>query len=200
MKIIKDPNVLRANYIPNKLLFRGKLIKDILQKIDLGTGNILLHGDTGSGKTASVKNALDNLTNLIIVFVNCVKYNTYTSITKKIVEEIKGCDYKERGKNIAILSEDLEKVLKTKRKKRIIIIFDEVDKLINKERDHQQILSTILEATDSNIILISNDTTALKNLDERIESRLSPEKRFVRQYFANEIFEILKLAKFHWFY
>ncbi len=193
MKIIKHPHILRSNYIPDKLIFREDLIKDVKLKLEIGTGNILLHGDTGSGKTAAIKNATKDENNSIVVFCNCVSYNTFASITKKIIESIKpNHNYKERGKSIAILSRDLKKVLTTKRTKKILFVFDEVDKLINKERDHQQILGVISELTDGNIILISNDTNALKNLDSRIESRLSPEKRFVRQYFFDEIFEILK--------
>ncbi len=193
MKVIKYPHILRSNYIPDKLIFREDLIRDVKLKLEIGTGNILLHGDTGSGKTAAIKNATKKENDSIVVFCNCVSYNTFASITKKIIEDIKpNYNYKERGKSIAILTGDLKKVLTTKRTKKTTFVFDEVDKLINKERDHQQILGVISELTDGNIILISNDTNALKNLDSRIESRLSPEKRFVRQYFFDEIFEILK--------
>ncbi|MEK6859939.1 MAG: AAA family ATPase [Nanoarchaeota archaeon] len=193
MKIIKNAEVLRSNYIPEKLLFREDLVENIRLKVSLGTGNLLLHGDTGTGKTATVVNSMKDLENIILIFITCVQYNTFASITKKIIEEIRPYHvFNERGKSTASLSEELIKVLKTKRTKRFVFVFDEVDKLINKERDHQQILGVISEATSSNIILISNDTNALKNLDARIESRLSPEKRPIERYYANEIIEILK--------
>ncbi|MBI4158893.1 AAA family ATPase [Candidatus Woesearchaeota archaeon] len=192
MNVIKHPQILRSNYIPKKLLFRENLIQDIKLKLKIGTGNILIHGDTGSGKTASVRNALDETESITIIFINCVQDNTFAAIAKKVIEIIRDKDYNERGKNRSLLSEDLIKTLKTKRTKKLVFVFDEIDKLINKDRDHQQILNPILESTDSNIILISNEIDALRNLDSRLESRLSPEKKFVPQYFTNEIFEILK--------
>ena len=109
-----------------------------------------------------------------------------------IIETITKKNYNEKGKSRAELFEDLIKVLKTKRTKKLVVIFDEVDKLINKDRDHQQILNPILETIDSNIILISNEIDVLRNLDERLISRLSPEKRFVEQYEEYQIKKILE--------
>ena len=69
MKVIKNVNALRSNFIPDNLLFRETLIEDIILKINLGTGNILLSGDTGRGKTASVEIAIKriNSSNEIII-------------------------------------------------------------------------------------------------------------------------------------
>ncbi len=192
MKIIKDAEKLRSNYIPDKLLFREDLIRDINLKIKIGTGNMFLQGDTGTGKTASVMKAIEKIDNVLIVFINCSRYDTYTSVGMKIIESIKTTSIRPTGRIRAGISEELAKVLTTKRKKKIVFIFDEVDKLINKERDHQQIFNPIVESTNSNIILISNEPTALNKLDARLISRLSPEKRFVPKYFFDEMFEILK--------
>lgn len=192
IKIIKDVEKLRSTYVPKRLLFRGELTNKIKTKSRLGAGNFFIYGTTGTGKTASVLNALEDEERLISIYINCAQYNTYGSIVKIIIDEIRKINYKERGKSTSNLADDILKVLKTKREKRLIFIFDEVDKLINKERDHQQILSLILENTNANLILISNDINASQKLDPRIQSRLSPEKVFVRPYYANEIFEILK--------
>ena len=192
MTIIKQIKFLRDNYIPEKLLFREEQQKDIKSKLLLGTGNILIHGDTGTGKTACVKKIAEEITDTLVVYVNCAHCNNFGSIVKECFRSIKGHEYNEKGKTTAQFSEDLKKLLKTKRKKKIVFIFDEIDKLVNKERDPQQVLGLIAENTYSNILLISNDTQALKNLDQRITSRLSAEKMYFRPYDASEIAAILE--------
>jgi len=191
MGIIKDPKVLTSNYMPEKLLFRDELKKKIQEKIKIGVGNILLIGDTGTGKTVTVRKAVEELKDIKFVGLNCSTDNTFATITKKAIKIVKDAPYFESGKSRGQLAEDLIKLLKTKRKKKIVFLFDEIDKLVEKERNHQEILTPILENTDSNIILISNKYEALKNLDPRIEGRLHPEKIIVGSYNAKEINDIL---------
>ena len=75
---------------------------------------------------------------------------------------------------------------------KIVFLFDEIDKLVDKEGDHQQVLNPILETVNSNMILISNRIEALKKLDPRLMSRISPAREFVEQYNTGELKEILK--------
>src|SRR3989344_6502267 len=121
MKVIKNVNALRSNFIPDNLLFRETLIEDIILKINLGTGNILLSGDTGRGKTASVEIAIKRINSsneiIIPIWINCTSFNSYGSISKLIIETITKKNYNEKGKSRAELFEDLIKVLKTKRTK-----------------------------------------------------------------------------------
>ncbi len=192
MKIIKDPEVLRSNYIPDKLLFRDELIKKIQKKIELGTGNILLGGDTGLGKTICVKKAVEKFGNKIIFNeINCSVDNSYTAFIKRNIENIKGKNYNECGKSRPQLAEDLKKILKTKREKKIVSFIDEVDVLIDKERNHQQVLLPLIENTNANIILASNRDGVFEKLQPNIRSRLQIEQEKVRRYSAEEIYEIL---------
>jgi len=192
LKIIKCAEALRSNYIPNELLFRDDLIKKIQNKVSLGTGNLLLVGDTGIGKTISVKKALIPYDKKIIfVEINCSNDNSYISIAKRIIESIKKTNYSDTGKSRSQLAEELIKILKTKREKKIIIFFDEIDKLIDKERDHQEVLIPIIENTNSNIIFVSNKDQAFDKLDTRIKSRLQIQQEKVRRYNREEIYQIL---------
>jgi cell division control protein 6 len=192
MKIIKDPKPLQSTFIPNELLFRDELIKEIEDKIKLGAGNLLIFGDPGCGKTAATKKAISKFTNLIFIDINCVRDNTYAAITKKIIEAITGHSYNELGKHRGQLSEDVLNALQRKRKRSLVFLFDEIDKLVEKEGDHQQILNPILETGNSNVILISNRIEALNKLDQRLMSRLSPKRMYIPPYFASEILQILE--------
>jgi len=191
MKIIKDPQVLTSQYLPEKLLFRDELKKKIQDKVKIGIGNILILGDTGTGKTVTVRKAVQEFRDTKLIEINCSTENTFASITKRIIYTIRDVPYFESGKSRGQLAEDLIKVLKTKRQKKIVFLFDEIDKLIEKDRAQQEILTPILENTSVNVILISNKSEALKSLDSRIESRLHPEKLIVERYNAKEIADIL---------
>lgn len=190
-KIIKNVEAFSNNYVPENLIHRDLLILYIKEKVQLGRGNIVLWGSTGTGKTVSVRKGVHDLKNCILIEINCVRDQTFASITKRIIEIIREGKYDELGKSRSQLSDDLIKVLKTKRQKKLIFLFDEIDKLIDKDGDHQQILNPILESTDSNIILISNRIEALNKLDIRLKSRLSLERKLVHPYTANEILDIL---------
>ncbi len=193
MKIIKDIEVLRINILPDRLPCRDELIEKIRSKAILNAGNLFLIGDTGSGKTASVKKALEGEKDIILIEINCATHNTFSSITKKTIEGLKGEEYKEAGKNRGNLTNDLIKVLKTKRKKKVVILLDEIDKLVdNNDRNHADVLIPLIENSKFNLIIISNKHEALNNLDIRIKSRLQTEKILVPRYNALEITEILK--------
>lgn len=192
MNIIKNPEALRSNYVPEQLLFRDELLTTINKKLSVGVGNLLLFGDTGCGKTITAKKAIEQQQNCVPVDINCARENTYASITKRIIETITHKPYNELGKNRGQLSEDLIKVLKTKRRNRLLFLFDEIDKLVDKEGDHQQILNPILETVNNNIVLISNKIEALNKLDPRLMSRLTPAREYVQKYNADEILQILK--------
>lgn len=193
MKVIKNPEVLRGNYEPDKIYFRDDLITKIQRIIKLKTGNIFLIGDTGLGKTLSVKKAVESFGKKILFCeINCSIDDSYTAIIKRVIEGIRGVNYNECGKSRSQLAEDLIKVLKTKREKQIVFFIDEVDQLIDKERDHQRVLIPIIENTNANLIFASNRDWAFEKLETKIKSRLQIEQEKVRRYSIPESFEILK--------
>ena len=129
---------------------------------------------------------------IIFIYINCSTHNTFGSIVKKIISTLKKVLYNEQGKGRGSLTDDLIKTISSKaRKKGVVYIIDEIDKLLEKERDHQEILTPLLENTNSNVILISNKERALEKLETRIMSRLNPERYIVERYNAEETFQIL---------
>ena len=99
MWVIKDPEVLTSNYMPEKLLFRDELKKRIQEKIKIGVGNILLIGDTGTGKTVTVRKAVEELKDIKFIEINCSTDNTFATITKKAIKIVKDAPYFESGKS-----------------------------------------------------------------------------------------------------
>ncbi len=190
--IVKDWNALTATFMPQNLVVRQQEAQQLSQKISLGRCRLILLGPTGCGKTVSVLKAIQTVNNAIIVYVNAAEEGTYTAIAKKNVSTSKRQPYEERGKTRAQLAQDLKKLLKTKRQKKLVFIIDEADKLINKVGNHQEVFFPLLNHTNSSFVLISNDYNALKKLDSRIRSRLSPEIKIFERYSPDEIFHILQ--------
>lgn len=198
MQIIKDKFVLSHNYKPQQLPVREKLVKELVSNIKTQNGySALLSGLTGTGKTISVGKAVEELNNdggkFLIVSINCSECKNYTGVAKKIIEEVKGKHYDERGKTKSQVADDLKKVLLTKRKKILVFVFDEIDKLVLSKADHQEVLFPILNScSNSSFILISNDTNILSKLDPRLQSRLAADIKNIPVYQPEENYLILE--------
>jgi len=192
MKLVKNREVLSMNYVPSKLPCRENEIKELTHKLKRPNYKTLILGGTGTGKTTYVEKSVLEQKNCKKIWVNCSEQSSFSSVMKKIIETITGKLYNERGKPRSIISNDLTKLLKTKRKYRLMFIFDEIDKLIDKDGNHSELLFIILNNIDATFILISNNFDALRKLDIRIKSRLSPEKKIIPFYNANDLYHILK--------
>lgn len=151
--------------------------------------NLLITGTPGIGKTIATKHILNELkkeTNEIItIYINCWKKDTPYKIALDICNQI---NYKfTQTKNTDELFKEISKILN---KKSAVIVLDEVDKL---EKDHQVIFYQILEDIyKKTIILITNEKSWLKNLDQRIMSRLTPDTLEFKPYNQEETEGILK--------
>jgi|SRR3989344_2586231 len=192
--IIKDKKVFGINYIPQTIPVRQKLVDEIVSKLKLSDNyRLFLTGVPGNGKTISVTKALESLKEQInSVYINCSEVNSYISIAKHILQEVRGKPYNEKGKNRDEVSEELKRLMLTKRTKQLIFIFDEVDKLIEKRDNHLDILFPLINHGTASFILISNNPNILGEMRTNIQGRLSPEIKFIDVYEPGEIYEILK--------
>ena len=111
--ILKDRGVFDINRIPATIPVRNNLIEEIVNKIRLSeVYRLFISGVTGNGKTSSVKRALEILGNEIIpVYINCSETNSYTSISKHILEIVKDKPFSEKGKNRDELADELKRML-----------------------------------------------------------------------------------------
>jgi Cdc6-like AAA superfamily ATPase len=192
MTLVSDWNALTATFLPQQLVVRQQESKQLFHKLSLGQCRLMLLGPTGCGKTVSVLKAIEQVKDSVVVYVNAAEDGTYTAVVKKILASAKRQPYEERGKTRAQLAQDLTKMLQTKRQKKLMFIIDEVDKLINKADNHQEVLFPLLNHANSSFVLISNDYNALKKLDSRLQSRLSPEITIFDRYSPHDLFHILK--------
>lgn len=190
--IFLDTVPLDFDYIPKMVPYReqeqrriAECIKPLFQKRN--GRNILIYGSPGIGKTVACRHILNELNekteDIVTIYINCWKKNT----TFKVVLEI--CDiigYRfTQNKN----TDELFKVIKEKlNTKEIVFCLDEFDKLEN-----QDLLYYILEDFyKKTVILITNYKETLKQLDERIKSRLTPDILEFKNYNPEEIKGILK--------
>lgn len=192
MSIIKNIRFLSPNYVPEDLPAREQLVKEVYERLIVGRYRVLLAGFTGTGKTVSVLKALKMLgKGYVQIYINCSESTSYSSIAEKIIETLSGKPFFAGGKTRSDLAEQLKKKLEVKRIKQIVFIFDEVDKILTKKENHQEIFFPLLNYGDANFILISNDVNVTSKFDPRISSRLSVEPKNIESYNLNEIYQIL---------
>src|SRR3989344_850849 len=126
MAIIKDKFILSPNYKPKQLPVREELVKELIQRIKQGNYKILLAGLTGTGKTLSVENAMEELNigkeKFLFIYVNCAECKTYSAVAKKIIETLTGKSYDERGLSKSQIVEDLKKFLLRKKTNLVFVL------------------------------------------------------------------------------
>jgi len=204
--IFKDREVLRHDYIPDKLPHRDEQIHclgGIVAPVLRGSpcSNAFIYGKTGTGKTAVTKYVLNKLSSkanqlgstIDFCYVNCRLAGTEYRVLSSLCEAL---DVKVPFTGLAVgevfdrFKEGLDK-----QRKIFIIVLDEIDALIKARGDTllyelTRINETLLHGRTS-IIGISNDLRFKEFLDPRVLSSLSEEEIVFRPYDAAELQDIL---------
>ncbi len=190
--LFMDPVALDYDYLPKIIPYREKeqrhlalCIKPLFSKRN--GKNILLHGPPGIGKTAATRHVLRELEEktdeIIPIYINCWQKNT----TYKIIIEI--CRQLEYKFTQNKKSDELFSIIKKElNKKSVVFCFDEIDKAEDIDFLYM-ILEQIYRKT---IILITNYSSWVISLDERIKSRLTLEFLEFSKYSKSEIAGILR--------
>ena len=209
-RIFKNREALSSTYIPKHFPHREEEIgniANILKPALSGSrpSNILIYGQTGTGKTAVAKFICDQITakandedkKIHTTYINCKQTNTTYSILSNIGKAYS----KEWEEEIPIAGWRIDKVyaeVKQKAKENggiVILVLDEIDALVNKSGDdilyHLTSLNSDLENSKISIIGISNDVKFTSWLDPRVKSRLGEESLAFAPYNAPQIEEIL---------
>jgi cell division control protein 6 len=218
--IIKNPNVLRHDYIPSRILHRDKQQELVTQALlplykKSIPPNLLVYGKPGTGKTLVIKKVLTQIQNRVDKNSHQIKiattnakdqsnlYNVLVDLGRQLgLKSKKTTNDKLWLPSTGLsISEVFNRILYIIEKNKINTVFliDEIDhlaKLIDKTG--KDILYSITRANlklkngSLSLIGISNDVRFKEQLDPRVISTLSEEELVFPAYVTNEIKEILE--------
>jgi cell division control protein 6 len=205
-KLFKDREVLRHDYLPDKLPHResqirllGGAVAPVLK--DARCSNIFIYGKTGTGKTAVTKYVLSHLeakakeygASVRFCYVNCrmtgTEYRVFASLSQSV-----GLSVPFTGLSVGEVFDRFRTGLDGS-KTLFIVVLDEVDALIKDRGDSLLYeltrINETLHKSRVSIIGISNDLRLKEFLDPRVFSSLSEEEMIFRPYDASELHNIL---------
>ncbi len=204
--LFKDREVLRHDYLPEKLPHREDQIRILGQAVapvlkESRCSNIFIYGKTGTGKTAVTKYVLSHLeakakeygSPVKFCYVNCrmtgSEYRVFASLSQSL-----GLSIPFTGLSVGEVFDRFRNGLDAARTI-FIVVLDEIDSLIKDRGDSLLYeLTRINEALHKSkvaIIGISNDLRLKEFLDPRVFSSLSEEEMVFRPYDAGELRNIL---------
>ncbi len=206
IKLFKDREVLRHDYLPDKLPHResqirllGGAVAPVLK--NARCSNIFIYGKTGTGKTAVAKYVLSHLeakakeygSSVKFCYVNCRMTGTEYRIFANLSQSV-GLIVPFTGLSVGEVFDRFRASLDVS-KTIFIVVLDEVDALIKNRGDGLLYELTRINETLNNsrvsIIGISNDLRLKEFLDPRVFSSLSEEEMIFRPYDASELRNIL---------
>jgi len=206
VKVFKDREVLRHDYLPERLPHREEQIRQLGETVAPAlkgsrSSNVFIYGKTGTGKTAVAKHVLSRLEikakefNAPVKFccVNCrmagSEYRVFTGLCQSI-----GMTVPFTGLSVGEVFDRFKTGLDTS-KIIFIIVLDEIDTLIKARGDNLLYELTRINETlhwsKVSLVGISNDLRLKEFLDPRVFSSLSEEEIVFRPYDANELKNIL---------
>ena len=204
--IFKDREVLRHDYIPDKLPHRDEQIHclgGIVAPVLRGSpcSNAFIYGKTGTGKTAVTKYVLNKLSSkanqlgstIDFCYVNCRLAGTEYRVLSSLCEAL-NVKVPFTGLAVGEVFDRFKEGLNNQ-KKVFIVVLDEIDALIKARGDTLLYELTRVNETlrhgRTSIIGISNDLRFKEFLDPRVLSSLSEEEIVFRPYDAAELQDIL---------
>ncbi len=206
VKLFKDREVLRHDYLPEKLPHREQQIKLLGQTVapvlrDSRCSNIFIYGKTGTGKTAVTKYVLSHLESkakeygaqVRFCYINCRMTGSEYRVFAHLCQNL-GITIPFTGLSVGEVFDRFRACLDSSRII-LIIILDEIDALIKDKGDAFMYeltrINETLTKSKVSIIGISNDLRLKEFLDPRVFSSLSEEELVFRPYDASELRNIL---------
>jgi len=190
--LFKNSVALDYDYMPKLIKYRedeqfqmASCIKPLLQKRN--GRNLFIYGPPGIGKTVACRHVLQELEedsdDIVPIYINCWQKNTSF---KMLVEICNIIGYKLTHNK---KTDELFSIVKSMlNKKSAVFVFDESDKL----EDFDFLYMILEEIYRKSIFLITNNSSWISELDDRIKSRLTPEMLEFRPYNIKETESILR--------
>lgn len=193
--VFRDESVLYPEFLPEVLPHRENQIhaiadclKPLLKKSR--PTPVFLHGPPGVGKTAVARFILRELKEEGVngVYVNCWQHDSRHAILTQVTYSL-GSFAPRRGTSTdEIYAKFLEGL---KKNSPVVLVLDELDRMLANEGS--SVLYDILRNGEQlGLILISNDSYALRQLDDRTRSSLSCEDAGFSAYTPKEMEDVLK--------
>ena len=209
--IFKNREVLSSAYVPYEFPHRDEQINDIANILNPALygarpSNILIYGQTGTGKTAVTKYICKQILakaesegkKIHTAYINCKQTNTPYGILTDIGKTYSS-DWEERIPNAGWRIDKVYSALKEKADEDggiAIVVLDEIDSLVSKKGGdilyHLTGLDSDLDNSKISLIGISNDTKFTSLLDPRVRSRMGEEALVFPPYNAIQIEDILR--------
>ncbi|MGB9853240.1 MAG: ORC1-type DNA replication protein [Candidatus Bathyarchaeales archaeon] len=204
--IFRDREVLRHDYLPERLPHREEQIKhlgEVVAPVLKGArcSNIFVYGKTGTGKTAVTKYVLNRLeakakeinAPVDFCYVNCRLAGTEYRILSSLCQKVR-LFVPFTGLSVGEVFDRFRKGL-DELKTIFMVVLDEVDALVKARSDillyELTRINEMLSHSKVSIIGISNDLRLKEFLDPRVLSSLSEEEIVFRPYDASELRNIL---------
>jgi len=204
--VYKDREVLRHDYLPERLPHRGEQIRQLGESVAPAlkgerSSNLFVYGKTGTGKTAVTKYVLSHLevkakefnAPVRFCYVNCrlagSEYRVLASACQSVgvlvpFTGLSGGEVFDRFR----IGLDASRVI-------FIVALDEIDALIKMRGDSLLYeftrINETLQKSKVSLVGISNDLRLKEFLDPRVFSSLSEEEIVFRPYDAGELRNIL---------
>jgi len=140
--VVKNPNTLDFDYVPEQLIHRDEQLRFLAQMFKpLLSGvsqNVVIKGPVGTGKTVIAKKFCNSLVNLArkqgkmieYVQINCRKRSTDAMVLLGILNHFDS-RFPDRGFSVQEMLDVLRKQLQ-RRNAQLLVVLDEVDSLIKK--------------------------------------------------------------------
>ena len=202
--VFTDKDIISPHYIPERLPFREKQIDEITQSLSAVAhsakpNNLFIYGKTGTGKTATVKFVMDQLSEFVerrglpvfSAYVNCRSHASKYKVLLKAVRSLHPSkDF--LGYSASFIYEKLLNFT-SREGAHIILVLDEIDKV----KDIDELVYSLSRGNDElekgsiTLIGISNNLMFKDKLDPRSKSSLCEREMVFSPYNANELKEIL---------
>lgn len=202
-ELFKDERVLQPEYLPEVLPHREAQVREIAYAVrGAGEGrrpeNVILIGRPGTGKTASARFVLQQLSEYsqraVPVYINCWEFSTRHLVLGRIAAAL-GELLPRRGIGASEIFERVVEVLR-KEKKVAVVVLDEIDRLLATRHGEEKVLYDLLRAGENygvnfGIVGITNSEDFLARLEGRVRSSLAQREVEFRQYSPQELKDIV---------